>query len=87
MKRPLILGLFILLISIQFTQASTDTTTYQVDVNSSSLKWSLDVHYGSILLKNGTIMERRFITSEYIKKLSEFLKIIEKNGFKFEEIH
>ncbi len=55
MKRPLILGLFILLVSIQFMQASTDTTTYQVDVNSSSLKWSLDVHHGSILLKKGTI--------------------------------
>ncbi len=50
-----ILGLLTLLVSIQFMQASTDTTTYQVDVNSSSLEWSLDVHHGSILLKNGTI--------------------------------
>lgn len=55
MIKRLILGLLTLLASIQFMQASTDTTTYQVDVNSSSLEWSLDVHHGTISLQTGTI--------------------------------
>ena len=56
MVKRLILGLFNLLIIIQFVRATTgDTTTYAIDVNSSVLNWSIDVHHGSILLKKGTI--------------------------------
>jgi polyisoprenoid-binding protein YceI len=55
MHKSLIIGLFVLFVTIQCAQADSDTLTYQVDVEQSSLSWSLDIHHGLVKLKSGVV--------------------------------